>query len=518
MSKVLLTVPPFSTPFSPPLGISVLKSYLEKEGHLVKCFNFNTQIKLWNMHHNYFGIIDKVNRRHLNGYSLYWNILNQHLLAYINGASQKECYQLLKTLLEVYEIKQTVIDDLIQLVQSYFAILEKTVLEEVQINQYEYVGTSTYTTSLASSLFVHKIVKNNFPSVTTIMGGGVFTDDLAVGTENLQILLDCYGYVDKVIIGEGELLLAKFLAGEFPDKRMLYLKDIDEKVLDLNQSTTPDFSDFNIDSYFHLTIEGARSCPYSCKFCSEKMQWGPYRKKDAQYLTRQLIALKEKHEKNTFFMGDAIMNFYIEDLTTELIKEKAGILFDGYLRAEPQVMNRENAKKWAEAGLYRVRLGMESASPQMLKVMNKKITPENMSESLKSLASAGIRTTTYWVVGFPSETEADFNITLDFIRENHKHIYELEAHPYYYFPKGQGASADYDYECIYPQSVINLTKFKTYDIENPMPSREERYDRLQRVSNLCNELGIINIYSLADIYDAEDRWLSLHPLARTIYE
>ncbi|MCK4258410.1 MAG: radical SAM protein [Halanaerobiales bacterium] len=520
MSKVLLIVPPFSTPFAPPLGVAVLKGFLQSKGHNVKCVNLNVNHKLWNMHHEYFHLIDQASERHLNGYSLYWNIINPHLLAYVNDSSKEECLEILHVLFKRYSMENAtgIMEKLVELVENYFETLEKILLEKCQIGEYSYIGTSTYTTSLASSLFIHKITKKYYPETITMIGGGVFTDDLSMGTENMETLVSEYDYVDKIVVGEGELLLLKTLENEFADQKVISLKDIDNETFEMNESKLPDFSDFDIDRYYHLTIEGARSCPYTCKFCSEKMQWGPFRKKEAAFLAKQMISLKNRYDKQTFFMGDAIMNFYIEDLTRELFKQNAEILFDGYLRAEPEVMIRDNTKYWSEAGLYRVRLGMESASPKVLKMMNKGITPENMSECLKSLSSAGIRTTTYWVIGFPGETEEDFQQTLDFIRENHKYIYELEAHPYYYFPNGQRISSDYDYECIYPQDIISKIKFKTYDIVNASPSRDERLERLKRVSDLSSELGIINIYSMMDMYEAEDRWISLYPSARVIYD
>ena len=519
MSKILLIVPPFFTPYSPPLGVALLKAYLERRNHQVTCVNLNVEARLWNMHHQYFKLINETGGSELNGYTLYWFILNPHMLAFINGASQSECLNLLDMLFDVYALPKAkkVTRELHQLVTEYFTNLQMMV-HDLLADDYNVVGTSTYTTSLASALLILQQVKQHNPQIMTLMGGGVFADDLALGTENLGTLINEYAYVDKVIIGEGELLFERLLEGDFGDKRVISLTDVSNQTLPVNESVTPDFSDFELEGYYHLIIEGSRSCPFQCKFCSERIQWGPYRKKDPKYLARQLMELKNKYERKTFFMGDSIINFYVDELARELLHQNAEIFFDGYLRAEPHVMDRTNTALWAQAGLYRVRMGMESASPHVLKLMDKRITPENMRECVRSLAEAGVRPTTYWVVGFPGETEEDFCQTLEFIRENHEYIYEVEAHPYYYYPTGQRISSNFEYTSLYPDEVNRLIRFKNYDIANPNPTKEERFERLKRVSDLCNELGIINIYSLTDLFMAEDRWLSLHPEAHEIYE
>jgi len=212
------------------------------------------------------------------------------------------------------------------------------------------------------------------------------------------------------------------------------------------------------------------------------------------------------------------MNPYIQDFAKELNNRQAKIFYDGYLRADKPVTNRDRTKFWARSGLFRVRLGIESASARVLGAMDKMTTPKVISDVLKSLSSAGVRTTTYWIVGFPGESEEDFQETLDFIEEHHRHIYELEAHPYYYYPYGQVGSRLYQCRSLYPQEVTDIIKFKVWDLVDTEPSREVRYDRLRRLSKLASSLGLPNIYTMAERYQAEDRWHSLYPLAADVYE
>ena len=350
-----------------------------------------------------------------------------------------------------------------------------------------------------------------------MIGGGIFADDLAIGSDNLETMIERCTFIDHIVLGEGEILFQKLVEGEL-DKRVISIADLDGKTLEISQVPVPDFSDFDLESYYHLTIEGGRSCPFQCSFCSETTQWGTYRVKARDLLASQLDQLSRRYGNNTFFMGDSLMNPYILGFSKELVARGIDVLYDGYLRADKMAADWERAKIWASSGVYRVRLGIESASAEVLKSMVKLTTPEVIAKALKALSNAGIRTTTYWIVGFPGETEQNFEETLDFIRENHRYIYELECHPYYYYPYGQVGSRFQESFSLYPSEVTDVIRFKIWDIVDSNPPRQVKYDRLRRLSALASELGLPNIYTMPDRYYAEERWQRLHPSAREVYE
>lgn len=519
--KVFLVKPPYFTPWTPPLGIAILKTYLQQHGYSAQCVDFNVDPELWGMHHKYFTILRSLEDVSINdGYSKLWWIINAHMLAYVNtGGDAAACAKVLSTVAPLYgiSVEPKVVEGLLPLVEKFFRRLEH-LIEGSNLSEFSVVGTSTYTTSLAASLFILKKVKERHPHIKTVMGGGVFADDLALGSDNLETLIREYDYVDSIILGEGEMLLLKVLNGELSHKRVVSIKDLAPATLGMSEVPAPDFSDLNIEDYYHLTIEGARSCPFQCSFCSETIQWGDYRKKPTDQFTEQVIGLARQYRNNSFFMGDSLMNPYINPFAAKLIERNANILYDGYLRADKPVTNRKFVKLWADSGCYRVRLGIESAASRVLDSMDKMTTPKVISDVLKTLANAGIRTTTYWIVGFAGETEDDFQETLEFVREHHRYIYELEAHPYYYYPYGQVGSRLHQCFSLYPEEITDIIKFKVWEIVDSNPTREERYDRLRRFSKLAGDLGLPNIYTMAERYEAEDRWHMLYPLAAKVYD
>jgi radical SAM superfamily enzyme YgiQ (UPF0313 family) len=520
-SKILLLLPPFYTPYTPPLGISVLKSYLEQYGYQVKCLDFNVIPHIWVAHHKYFEILQKsegLTPQH--GYTNLWYILQAHMMAHLNGLDSQGCAQLLAKILPVYDLKpeREIINGLTPVIVRLFSDIEQVLIRELDLLSYAVVGTSTYSTSLGPSLYILKRVKELYPGAMAIMGGGVFADDLATGSDNLETLLREYQFVDHILMGEGEALFRELLRGSLRNKRLLTREDLTEPTLNMKDVTIPDYTDFHIPNYLHLCIEGARSCPFQCKFCSETVQWGNYRKKPSGALADQMIHLTEKHGNKTFFMGDSLMNPYIEDLSKSLLERNADILYDGYLRADKIATDRERTRRWAQSGCVRCRLGIESASANVLKAMRKETTPAGISKVIKTLASAGIRVTTLWIVGFPGETEEDFQETLDFIREHHRFIYELDVHYYYYYPYGQIWSRLHKSYPLYAPDVIKYIRFQQWEIEDCDPTRPVKFDRLRRINDLAVELGIPNIHSLEARYRAEERWRLLFPTATEFLE
>jgi radical SAM superfamily enzyme YgiQ (UPF0313 family) len=206
----------------------------------------------------------------------------------------------------------------------------------------------------------------------------------------------------------------------------------------------------------------------------------------------------------------------ITEISKCLLEKKVGIYWDGYLRTDPDVCEPESVKLWREAGFYRARLGVETGSQRVLGLMNKRITVDQVKKAVSILASQGIKTTTYWVIGYPGESEDDFQCTLELLAELKNDIYEADWHPFYFFPHGQVNSDKWvrEYNCrsLYPEEFSDLLLTRTW-VLNTHPGRDEIYDRLNRFGEACEKMNIPNPYSIMDIYRADKRWKELHPKA-----
>jgi radical SAM superfamily enzyme YgiQ (UPF0313 family) len=228
----------------------------------------------------------------------------------------------------------------------------------------------------------------------------------------------------------------------------------------------------------------------------------------------EMVQHHKKYGGQAFLMGDSLLNPFITDLARELVKQQVSVYWDGYLRVAPQVCDRENTLLWRRGGFYRARLGVESGSQRILDLMDKRITPRQIKDSLSALAYTGIKTSTYWVVGHPGETAADFQQTLDLLEEMKDDIYQADCTPFNYSPAGQVKSDRWAEKSrlLYPGEADDMLLIPTW-ILDCQPSREETYQRMWRFVRHCSRLGIPNPYFFNEIYQADERWKGLHPNA-----
>jgi len=518
--KILLVLLPYWTPLIPPMGISCLKTFLQSHGYDVKTDDPNIMPEFKEIYNTYFDTLKEIipGDKRGNFFSIGHDVLQNHLMAYLNYKNENDYIQLTKTLILKTFFCQT--DDrcareLNKTIANFYLRLEEYFLDLLAKNRPVVLGISVNSCTLPASLFAFKLTRKHFPGIKTIMGGGVFCDFLAPGTSNFEALLETTrDYVDNIIIGEGEILMLKLLRGELPgSQRVFSINDINRETLQLSTVGVPDFTDLNLTPYPYLSAYTSRSCPFQCKFCSDSAMWGKYRKKKAKQVVNEFTTLSRRHGYQLFMLSDLLLNPIISDLANELINSGISIYWDGCLRADKDTCSIKNTQLWRRGGFYRARLGLESGSPHVLKLMGKKVIPGQIKEALSCLAFAGIQTTTLWIVGYPGETEEDFVQTLELIEELKEDIYEAECRPFYFYPKGQVGSEQWGKNNLmvplYPKKAEEMLIFQTWLIDG-LPSREETYRRVNRFVDHCKRLGIPNIYTLHEVYAADERWAKLH--------
>jgi radical SAM superfamily enzyme YgiQ (UPF0313 family) len=519
--KILLVLLPFWSPFIPPMGIACLKSYLAPRGFNVKALDANVEAKSRQYYDRYFDTLQGYipQEKQGNFFNLGFGIWQDHMMAHFNSSSTADpaYLELVKTL--VYHTYYTRIEthqakELSSIIKDHYTWLESYVTGLLDRERPAVLGLSVYNSTLPASLFTFKLVRERYPGIRTVMGGGVFADMLAEGSPDLDYFLEqTENYIDRIIVGEGEGLFLRLLRGELPKNRRVHrLQDSGNRVLDIASLDVPDFSDFDLQHYPHLASFASRSCPFQCSFCSEAFQWGRYRKKGAGQISAQLIRLYNTYDSRLFSMCDSLLNPVITSLAEEFENSDLPIYWDGFLRADPHTCDTDNTAMWRRGGFYRARMGLESGSQKMLDAMGKKISVAQMKDAVASLAYAGIKTTTYWVIGHPGETEEDFQQTLDLVEELKDDIYEADCNPFIYFPTGQANSTRWAGEhksvLLYPPEFREMLMVQTW-IMDCYPPREEVYRRLNRFVRHCRKLNIPNPYSLKEIDEADKRWKKL---------
>jgi hypothetical protein len=534
--KILLAMLPFNDPQIPPLGIANLKSFLERHGYEVFTADANVEIEFREIYDSYFDAVTREipGDKQGNANSMKLDILQNHLTAYLTYRKrletpgyrnlaelvcekEEEYVELVKILIRqtfFLEVADGLVQQLDEILAGFFQRLEDYYLHLLEETRPKVVGLSVCIGMMAASLYAFKLTKELYPHIRTVMGGGIYADDLALNSTNLRYFAEKTPYIDRLLVGEGEVLFLKFLQGELPEsQKVCSMYDIPGEALDLAEGWVPDFDDFHLDRYPFLSYNASVGCPFNCNFCTIPVQWGKYRQKSAGQVAAELIRLYRRYGSQLFLLVDSLLNPLIGDLAREFIAADVCIYWDGSLRVSPAVCNPDNTLLWRKGGFYRAHLGIESGSQRILDAMDKRTTLDQIKTALSSLASAGIKTTTFWVVGYPGESEDDFLQSLQLAEELKEDIYETTIRPYLYYEMKQEyfnrGLIQHKSIPLYPGYAREklLTETWIMDVE---PSREETVRRLNRFDEHIRKLGIPNPYSLFELNEADRRWQKLH--------
>ena len=516
--KILLAILPYWDPMIPPNGIAHLKSFLEKYDYNVKTVDIIVEDEFQRIYQLYSETVKQFvpesNRG--NFLNIMHEVLQNHMMAQWNYDNEKDYFELIKILVfqSFYiHINNSQVRQLNEVLVEFYSKLHDYFIHLLVKEKPTVLGLTAYKGTLPASMFVLKLTREKYPHIKTVIGGGIFADTHAPGTPNFEILLEkTKEYLDKIIVGQGELLLLDFLQGKLPESQRVFTStDINGRVLDFSERDIPDFSDFDLQRYPYLAATGSVSCPFQCRFCNSAIFWGKYRQKDVKQIVEEMITMYKNYGNQLFYMTDSLLNPIVTDLAREFIKSGVSLYYDTYFRVDNQSTLIENTLQWRMGGLYRVRLGTESGSQHVLDLMNKQITVQQIKDTVTALAYAGIKTTTYWVIGYPGETEKDFQKTLDLVEELRNSIFQAECNPFLYHFAGQFHSGQWEDKrmTLYPEETTKILIFKSWTL-NIEPLREEVYRRIFRFSDHCQKLGIPNPYSLNEHIKADERWKKLH--------
>lgn len=515
-NKILLVLPPFWTPLIPPQGIAALKNFLQQHGYKVKTVDANVEDKFKEIYEAYFNTLKEFipGNKQGNFLRVGHELLRNHMMAHIHYSDENEYTALVKLLINktyYVNVESGQVTKLNTLLERFYVRLEHYFIDLLEKENPAVLGLSATVGTLPASMHVFQITKKRYPHIMTVMGGCVFSWGLPYSPD-FEVFLQKTPYIDKIIIGEGELLFLKLLRGELDDSQRVYtLQDIDNETVDISTAGIPDLSDFDLRHYPYLAAFGSYGCPFQCDFCIISSQYGEYRKKSISMVASEMVTLYQKYKSQLFFMNDSLLNPILTGLSKELLKSPMSFYMDGFLRVDDAVGNPDNTLLWRRGGLYRARLGLESGSQRVLDLMNKKITLPQSKAALSSLALAGIKTSIYLVVGFPGETEADFQQTLDLLEELKNDIWQVDCTPFMYHYTGQGGSDEWSSlrKPLYPSRFGDMLITQTWVLDCS-PSREETYHRMYRLVQHCQKLGIPNPLSLNEHYQADLRWKQLH--------
>jgi anaerobic magnesium-protoporphyrin IX monomethyl ester cyclase len=276
-----------------------------------------------------------------------------------------------------------------------------------------------------------ELIRTEFPNIQIVVGGP-FSDQQ--GPQLLQSNL-----VDAYVVGEGEEAILNVLAGDFNNPGIN--GNAPDQISNLDQLPIPDYSDFKMDMYPRtwadprvkdynqmgtdfIYITGSRGCVRKCSFCDIESVWPKFRYRSGANIANEMLEQHLRYGSKRFLFTDSLINGSVRQLRelcdTLITFKNLGTLGDikwqGQFIARPENnMPDEIYAMMKEAGCWFVSIGIESGSEKIRSDMKKQFDDKALDFTIKMCAKHHIEMAWLMLVGYPTETEQDFQMTLDFL-------------------------------------------------------------------------------------------------------
>jgi len=153
----------------------------------------------------------------------------------------------------------------------------------------------------------------------------------------------------------------------------------------------------------------SRGCAASCTFCSSPCFWrrrvrrrSPARVVDEIALLRRRFGLPYFGVRDdTFTANKASVRAFCEELSRRRLRVKWNC------QSRVNLVDEERLRWMKQAGCEQMQFGVESASPAVLRRLNKQIRAEQIESALEACRRAGIRSGAYFITGAPGQTDSD---------------------------------------------------------------------------------------------------------------
>ena len=169
-------------------------------------------------------------------------------------------------------------------------------------------------------------------------------------------------------------------------------------------------------SYKRASIFTSRGCPFGCIYC-HNVFGKKFRSRSPESVLGEISLLVKEYGIEELEIVDDCFNLDL-DRAKKIAKGIRDlnyglhIVFSNGLRADR--MDEELIDLLKEAGTYRINYAVETASPRLQKFVRKNLDLDRTQDVIAYTASRGIFTFGYFMMGFPTETEDEMRMTIDY--------------------------------------------------------------------------------------------------------
>lgn len=185
-----------------------------------------------------------------------------------------------------------------------------------------------------------------------------------------------------------------------------------------------------------IAIQATRGCPFKCAYC-HKLWPKSHIVRSAENIFEEVLLYYRIGVRRFVFVDD-IFNLNAENSERffRLIirnKLKIQIFFPQGLRGD--ILTKEYIDLMVEAGVVSMALALETASPRLQRLIGKNLNLKKLKENIDYICDRhpGLILELFTMHGFPTETEEEANMTLDFIKSikwlHFPYIHILKIYP-----------------------------------------------------------------------------------------
>ncbi|MGA2916336.1 MAG: radical SAM protein [Sedimentisphaerales bacterium] len=168
----------------------------------------------------------------------------------------------------------------------------------------------------------------------------------------------------------------------------------------------------------YTSIMTTRGCPFHCIYCSNSIYGSKVRRRSIENVMSEIEhVVNDLGIRHFYFIEDVLTlsRKYSLSLCNEIDKRRLKITFEGSTRAN--LMDEELTERLVNSGLIRISFGLETADPEVLRIIKKEVPLESYIEANKLTNKYGIETINSVMLGLPGENRASVDKTISFLRK-----------------------------------------------------------------------------------------------------
>ncbi len=283
---------------------------------------------------------------------------------------------------------------------------------------FDIVGITAMTPTINNALNIARSLKRYNPSLTIILGGAHAT---LLPSETLKASED----IDIVVTGEGDVAFSEILSGNMKgDIRGIYHSkgEIDMDDLPYLAYHLLPWQEYRPHPPHGrelpwLPMITSRGCPYHCSYCSKAVFGNKFRSQSPKRVVDEIAYYQRRFgvKEITFYDDVFTLDMKRADGIAEEILRR-GIKLSWTCETRADLVNRELLSFMKKAGCYSVSYGIESASQDIMDVIDKRISVEKSEEAVRLTREVGMQTIGYFMIGSPNETPETIRETIEFAK------------------------------------------------------------------------------------------------------